>query len=109
MVPLTSAVMHVLLSLAGGDRHGYGIIKDVLQQTDNRLRLGPGTVYGTLQRLMQAGWVEEVAPPADETDARRRYYRLTRAGRDAVKAEAERLEGLVRTARAHRILPRGAR
>ena len=58
MPPLTPVVIHVLLSLAGGERHGYGILKDVLQQTQT-IRLGPGTLYGTLQRLMETGWVEE--------------------------------------------------
>ena len=56
MAPLTPAVMHVLLSLAGGERHGYAILKEVLLQTNNQVRLGPGTLYGTLQRLMKSGW-----------------------------------------------------
>lgn len=107
MPPLTPAVMHVLLSLSGGDRHGYGILKDVRRQSEGRVKLGPGTIYGTLQRLMELGWVEETDAPAT-VDERRKYYRLTRAGRDAVKAEVDRLEALVRAARAHAI-PRGSR
>jgi DNA-binding PadR family transcriptional regulator len=107
MVPLTPAVVHVLLALAGGERHGYGILKDVLHQTNERVRLGPGTLYGTLQRLMETGWVEECAG-SNRTDERRRYYRLTRAGRDALQAEVDRLDLLVRTARAQRIVPRPA-
>jgi DNA-binding PadR family transcriptional regulator len=109
MAPLTPAVMHVLLALAGADRHGYGILKEVLRQTRDQVRLGPGTIYGTLQRLMEAGWVEECAPPPQGGDERRRYYRLTRSGRDALQAEVDRLGALVRTARAHAIVPRPAR
>ena len=65
MAPLTPAVMHVLLSLAGGERHGYAILKEVRLQTSNQIRLGPGTLYGTLQRLMESGWVEETDGPGD--------------------------------------------
>ena len=92
MAPLTPAVLHILLSLAAGDRHGYGILKDVLAQTDQKVRLGPGTLYGTLQRLMASGWVDEVAAPRGSLDERRRFYRLTRAGRSALQAEVDRLE-----------------
>jgi DNA-binding PadR family transcriptional regulator len=109
MPPLTPAVFHVLLSLAGGERHGYGIIKEVLRHTNQRVRLGPGTLYGTLQRLMETGWVEESGGPGDSADERRRYYRLTRPGRQALTAEVERLDSLVRAARAERIVPRGSR
>src|SRR5437588_6104753 len=109
MPPLTPAVMHVLLSLAGGERHGYGILKEVLRQTQNQVRLGPGTLYGTLQRLMESGWVEETDGPGHARDERRRYYRLTRSGRDALKAEVDRLDALVRAARAQNIVPRTSR
>jgi DNA-binding PadR family transcriptional regulator len=108
MIPLTPAVVHVLLSLAGGDRHGYAILKDVERQSSSRLRFGPGTIYGTLQRLMEAGWVEEVEAP-DDSDSRRRYYRLTRAGREALRTEVDRLGALLEVARAHRIRPRETR
>jgi len=103
MAALTPAVFHVLLSLAGGERHGYGILKEVLRQTDGAVRLGPGTIYGTLQRLMESGWVEPSDGPATAIDERRRHYRLTRSGRQALEAEVRRMEGLVRTARAQRI------
>jgi DNA-binding PadR family transcriptional regulator len=109
MAPLTPAVFHILLSLAGGERHGYGILKEVLRQTDGAVRLGPGTIYGTLQRLMESAWVEESEGPATTVDERRRHYRLTRSGRQALEAEVRRMEGLVRTARAQRIGGRTAR
>jgi DNA-binding PadR family transcriptional regulator len=109
MAPLTPAVMHVLLSLAGGERHGYAILKEVLLQTNNQVRLGPGTLYGTLQRLMESGWVEETDGPGTVPDERRRYYRLSRSGREALKAEVERLDALVRGARARGIIPRASR
>ena len=105
MPTLTTAVVHVLLSLSGGERHGYGILKDVLQQSEGRVRLGPGTIYGTLQRLMELGWVEETDGPARVVDERRKHYRLTRAGKEALAAEVDRLEGIVRAAR----LPRASR
>jgi DNA-binding PadR family transcriptional regulator len=109
MAPLTPAVVHVLLSLAGGERHGYAILKDVQRQSNSRLRFGPGTIYGTLQRLMEAGWVEEAAPPPAASDERRRYYRITRSGREALRAEVDRLGALLDEARAHRIQPRASR
>ncbi|HET9371495.1 MAG TPA: helix-turn-helix transcriptional regulator [Vicinamibacterales bacterium] len=108
MAPLTSAVVHVLLSLASQERHGYGIFKEVLRQTNARVRLGPGTLYGTLQRLMECGWVEEVVG-LQATAKARRYYRLTRDGREALRTEMERLDALVRTARAERVLIRPTR
>lgn len=109
MPPLTPAVVHVLLSLAEGERHGYAILKDVERQTEHRVKLGPGTLYGTLQRLMELGWVEETEGPAEPVDERRRYYRLTRGGREALRAEVARFEALVNAARARRIVPRTTR
>ncbi len=106
---MTPAVVHVLLALAGGERHGYAILKDVQVHVDSQLRFGPGTIYGTLQRLMEAGWVEDAAPPGTDVDQRRRYYRMTRTGREALKSEVDRLGALLDAARAHRIQPRGSR
>src|SRR5947207_13657114 len=103
MPALTPAVFHILLALAGGELHGYGILKEVLRHTGNRVRLGPGTIYGTLQRLMESGWVEESDGPAAAVDERRRHYRLTKSGRRALEDEVRRMEGLVRVARAHRV------
>src|SRR5262245_37217412 len=109
MEPLTPAVFHILLALAPAPRHGYGILKDVLDHTDGQVRLGPGTLYGTRQRLMDAGWVEETDAPPQSSDERRRYYRLTRSGRKALEAEVERMETLVRVARAQRVAPKTPR
>lgn len=100
--PLTPAVFHILLALAGGRRHGYAISKDILRQTDGQVQMGPGTLYGTLQRLLDLSWVEVSETSGDE-DERRRYYRLTGLGRRALQAEVHRMDALVRTARTARI------
>lgn len=111
MAALTPAVFHILLALAQGERHGYGILKDVLEQTDGDVHLGPGTLYGTLQRLMESGLVEEVEGSGStaDRDERRRYYRITRAGRRALGADVDRMDTLVRSARAKDIAPRPSR
>ena len=100
-MPLTPAVFHVLLALAGEERHGYAILKDILRLTGGRMRMQAGTLYGTLQRLLEAGYVEEVPAPkrAGRGDSRRRYYRLTRTGRRVLDDEVERMASLVRLAR----------
>jgi DNA-binding PadR family transcriptional regulator len=108
-VALTPAVFHVLLALAGGERHGYGILKDVLEHTAGEVRLGPGTLYGTLQRLMESGWVAEAPARGRQADERRRYYRITTAGRRALEGEVDRLDTLLHAARAHRIVPKTSR
>lgn len=107
-LPLTPAVFHVLLALAGGERHGYRIMLDVAEHTDGAIRMGAGTLYGTLQRLLEQGWVEESAGSAATAarDERRRYYRLSAHGRRVLGAEVERLEFVVRTARGLKGVPR---
>ena len=102
MPALTPVVFHILLALSEEPRHGYGILKDVLEQTNGELRLGPGTVYTSLQRLMEQGWVEEIAAPAG-ADPRRRYYRLHRTGRAALVGEVDRMASLLRVARGRRV------
>ena len=106
MEPLTPAVFHTLLSLADGEKHGYGIMQEVAARTNNALIMGPGTLYGTLKRMLEAGLVEECGERHDPAmdDQRRRYYRLTRQGRRAARAEAQRLEALVQAARAKSLL-----
>src|SRR5579862_1240670 len=105
-LPLTPAVFHILLALAGGERHGYGIMQEVSALTAGALRLGPGTLYGTLKRLLAAGLVEESGerPDPDLDDERRRYYRLTELGQRVAEEEARRLERLVGAARSRRLL-----
>ena len=109
--PLTPAVFHVLLELSGGAKHGYAIMKGVENHTNGALKMGAGTLYGTLQRLTEAGWVAEAIPPQSRTarDEKRRFYRLTAEGRLALGAEVRRLEDLVRLAKCVHRAPRLAR
>jgi len=99
--PLPSAAFQILLALADGDLHGYGIMRQVSEQTGGRMRLGPGTLYHSIQQMLEEGLIEEVAV---EPEQRRRYYRLTALGRKLARAEAERLADLLRVARARKIL-----
>jgi DNA-binding PadR family transcriptional regulator len=106
METLTPAVFHILLALADRDRHGYGIMLEIAERTNQELRMGPGTLYGTLKRMLESGLVEECDERVDPdlSDERRRYYRITRRGRRAAAAEAERLQTLLRLARAKSFL-----
>ena len=106
LLPLTPAVFHILLALAGDERHGYGIMQEVTALTDSESRIGPGTLYGTLKRIVAAGLVEECGdrPVPYFEDERRRYYRLTEWGRVVAEEEAKRLEILVNAARAKQFL-----
>jgi DNA-binding PadR family transcriptional regulator len=103
-LPLKPHWFYVLLSLADQQQHGYGIMQEVLERTDGKVRLWPATLYGTLKRLIDEELIEESddRPAAELDDARRRYYRLTRLGRRVLAAESERLEDLVRVVRAKR-------
>ena len=104
--PLPAAAFQILMSLADEDLHGYEIMRRVEEQTAGRTRLGPGTLYSSIQALLEAGFIAEVSRPSAENtnDERRRYYRLTAAGRKAGREEAERLADLLRVARAKNIL-----
>ena len=104
--PLPSAAFQILLALVGEDLHGYGIMRQVEQQTNGRMRLGPGTLYSSIQALLEEGLIEELdrSGGAAATDERRRYYRLATAGRKLARSEAERLADLLRVARAKKIL-----
>jgi len=104
---ISMSAFHILLALADGERHGYSITKEVEEETEGAVRLGPGTLYRMLKQLLDDGWIVEVER-ADETDPRRRYYRLTNRGRRIAQAEAARLANLVRLARNRRLLPSGA-
>lgn len=96
-LPLHNNWFHILLSLVGSEQHGYGIMQEVLNRTDGKVRLWPATLYGTLKRLMDQALIEEsdLRPAPDRDDARRRYYRLTKLGRRVLNAECRRLEDLV--------------
>ena len=104
--PLPAAAFQILMSLVDDDLHGYEIMRRVEEQTGGRTRLGPGTLYSSIQALLEAGFIAEVSRPSaeDSSDERRRYYRLTAAGRRAGREEAERLADLLRVARAKKIL-----
>jgi DNA-binding PadR family transcriptional regulator len=106
-LPLSPPVFHVMVALADGDRHGYAIIKDVAERTGGAQRLGAGTLYAILKRLLDDGLIAEVPRTSAETDdARRRYYRLTPLGRRVAKGEVDRLERAVASARASRLFGR---
>lgn len=104
--PLPSAAFHILLSLADEDLHGYAIMRRVEEQTEGRMRLGPGTLYSSIQALLEEGFIEEVDGNTQDEPAqeRRRYYHLTAAGRKLARAEASRLADLLRLARTKNIL-----
>jgi DNA-binding PadR family transcriptional regulator len=101
LLPLNPATLHILLSLASEDRHGYGIMREVLRQSDGKYKLGPGTLYDNLQKLMSQALVEESPNRGSGDDSRRRYYRLARFGRRVLAAEVARLEQVIREARIH--------
>ena len=106
MPPLTPAVFHVLLVLADGERHGYAIMQEVAESTGGGIKMGPGTLYGTIKRLLEARMIEESdqRPDPDLDDERRRYYRLTALGQRAVRAEALRYADMVAVARRKRLI-----
>jgi DNA-binding PadR family transcriptional regulator len=108
LLPLTSSVFHILLALSDGDLHGYGIMQEVAEHTDGQIRLGPGTLYGAIKRLLANGLIVETVRRADAEldDERRRYYRLTDFGRQVLKAEAQRIRKLVSVAQRKRLLPK---
>lgn len=106
LLPLTPAVFHILLALADGERHGYSIMQEVATLTAGALRLGPGTLYGSIKRMLADGLIEESDERPDPAldDERRRYYRLTDFGLRVARADAQRLDQLVRAARNRRLL-----
>ena len=105
-LPLPPATFHILLALSDGELHGYAIMKGVATRSEGSVRLGPGTLYGSLKRLLEAGLVAESGERADpeQDDERRRYYRLTPLGLSVARAEARRLESMVRAARGKKLI-----
>jgi DNA-binding PadR family transcriptional regulator len=104
--PLTPAVFHILMALADGEKHGYSIMKDVEKQTGGKLKLGPGTLYGSIKRMLAAGLIEESdeRPDPELDDERRRYYRMSNSGQAALSAECQRLNEAVKVARIKQVL-----
>lgn len=98
-LPLSPATLHILLSLAGEDRHGYAIMQEVARQSEGQYKLGPGTLYDNLQKLIERRLVQELGQRPGDDDPRRRYYRLSPLGRGVLAAEIARLEGVVREGR----------
>ncbi len=107
---LTPAGLHILMSLADGVRHGYGIKRDVEEATAGKLHIGPGTLYEAIHRMVAQGWIEEVdareLADTPDYDARRKYYTLTADGRGEMQRELERLDAVLEHARAHALIPR---
>src|SRR2546422_10265081 len=107
LLPLPPATFHILLALAEDDRHGYGIIQDVAARTDGELKLSAGTLYRSIQRMLEQGLIVEARerPAPEDDDERRRYYRITPLGTTTAKAEARRLSQLMKMARAAGFAP----
>jgi DNA-binding PadR family transcriptional regulator len=105
LLPLPAAIFHILLSLADSDRHGYAITQDVAARTGGDVRLGPATLYRSIQRMLEQGLLVEPRRRPPDDDPRRRYYRITPFGRAVARAEARRLSGLVALARAQGLAP----
>ena len=104
--PLTPAVFHILLALADGEKHGYAIMKDVEAQTSGQLKMGPGTLYGSIKRMLAGGLIAETDERPDMAldDERRRYYHLTTQGQAVVAAESRRLALAVKVAQQKKVL-----
>ena len=108
LLPLTPAVFYILFALAEGEKHGYAIMKEVEEISGGYFNMGPGTLYTTIQRLLELDLIEETATSSN-SERRRRYYRLSRSGRHALEAELNRMEALVRSAQHRKLVPREAR
>jgi DNA-binding PadR family transcriptional regulator len=109
LLPLPTAVFHILIALADRNRHGYSIMQDVAARTGGKVQLSAGTLYSSIRRMLEQGLIEELAnsPDPSSSDERRRYYRLTRFGKRVAAEEVERLNALVQQARATGLVPGG--
>src|SRR4051812_33264619 len=105
-LPLTPVVLHILLTVADGARHGYAIAQEIEETTESQIRMGPGTLYGSIQRMLSSALLEEAPVPrrAPDDDARRRYYRMTAFGQSVLELELDRLARIVRSPQAKRVL-----
>jgi DNA-binding PadR family transcriptional regulator len=97
--PIAPAVFQILIALADQPRHGYGIMLDIAERSDGKVKLSPGTLYGSIKQMLEDGWIEEVSSRTSADDERRRYYRLTREGREAARQEMARMSALLNHAR----------
>ena len=96
--PMAPAIFQILIAVADQPRHGYGIMLDIAERSDGKVKLSPGTLYGSIKQMLEDGWIEETSGKADD-DERRRYYRLTRDGREAARQEMARMSALLNHAR----------
>jgi DNA-binding PadR family transcriptional regulator len=101
-IPLAPAALLILFALSTGDKHGYAIMRQARELSDGSFQIGPATLYTTIQRLLESGWIEE-APGPENSDSRRRYYALTLGGNSVLKTELDRMEALVRKSKAMRL------
>jgi DNA-binding PadR family transcriptional regulator len=106
LLPLPPAFFHILIAIGDDERHGYAIMQDVADRTDGQVRMSPGTLYGSIRRMLDEGLIEERFRRGAGEDERRRYYRVTRFGREVVSAEVDRLSALLRQARGTGLVPR---
>jgi DNA-binding PadR family transcriptional regulator len=106
LLPLPPAVLHILIALGEGEKHGYAVMQEVAERTGGRVRMSPGTLYGSIRKMLDDGVIEESFRRGADDDERRRYYRLTKFGRAVAAAEAERLAALLHHARLNGLVPR---
>jgi DNA-binding PadR family transcriptional regulator len=104
LLPLPPAVLHILIALGEGEKHGYAVMQEVAERTDGKVRMSPGTLYGSIRKMLDDGLIEELFKRGD--DERRRYYRVTKFGRAVAAAEADRLTALLHHARLNGLVPR---
>jgi DNA-binding PadR family transcriptional regulator len=108
LLPLAPAMFFILLALADGEKHGYAIMQDVVTISEAKVRMGPGTLYSTVQRLLDMSFIEETKGTGEPSDheSRRRYYKLTRPGKMLLDAEISRMESVLRLARRKKLMPK---
>jgi DNA-binding PadR family transcriptional regulator len=108
LLPLPPPVFHILIALWDGEKHGYAIMQDVRERTGGSVKMGPGTLYGSIKRMLELGLMEEIPSKAVKGDERRRVYRITKLGRQTAQAEARRLAEVLEQARSYGLVPKQA-